>query len=210
MFDLDGTLLNTLQDLTDSVNRSLGYLGFPPYTPEVFRYFVGDGRETMAMRSLPECNRDEATINKLVALINKEYSQHWADTTRLYPGVADLLDNLTIKSIKMAILSNKPHIFTEEMVSRLLSRWHFEIVAGAMPPMPVKPDPKAALQIAKRLDIIPSDFLYLGDSEVDMRTANAGGMYAVGAAWGFRTEDELKASGAKALIRHPLELLKLI
>jgi phosphoglycolate phosphatase len=210
LFDLDGTLLNTLQDLADSVNTSLGYLGFPTHKTEAFKYFIGDGREEMAKRALPAAHRDPATLGKLVEYINREYVRHWADNTRPYAGVAEMLDAITRNGTRMAILSNKPYDFTESMVSRLLSPWHFEVVAGAMPGVPIKPDPTAALMIARKLDIPPAGFLYLGDSDIDMRTAIAAGMYPVGAVWGFRTEDELKAAGAKSLIKYPTEILSLL
>jgi phosphoglycolate phosphatase len=209
LFDLDGTLLDTLQDLAYSVNTSLGYLGFPSHTTEAFKYFIGDGREEMGRRSLPAANRDPATLSKLVENINREYTRHWVDNTRPYAGVADLLDALTHNGTRMAVLSNKPHDFTESMISRLLSSWHFEVVAGAMTGVPIKPDPTAALMIAQKMNIPAAGFLYLGDSDIDMRTAVAAGMYPVGAVWGFRTEDELKVAGAKTLIRHPIELLHL-
>jgi phosphoglycolate phosphatase len=148
-------------------------------------------------------------LSKLVENINREYVRHWADNTRPYAGVADLLNALTHSGTRMAILSNKPHDFTDSMVSRLLSSWHFEVVAGAMTGVPIKPDPTAALMIAQKMNIPAAGFLYLGDSDIDMRTAVAAGMYPVGAVWGFRTADELKVAGAKTLINHPIELLHL-
>jgi phosphoglycolate phosphatase len=120
VFDLDGTLLDTLEDIANSVNKGLSSLGFPQHSKEAIKYFIGDGREVLALRSLPEKNRDEATVNRLVDLINKEYFQHWADNTLPYPGVGDLLDALQSRGIKMAVLSNKPHEFTELSVTRLL------------------------------------------------------------------------------------------
>jgi len=209
LFDLDGTLLDTLQDLANAVNTSLACLGFPVHKTEAYKYFIGDGREEMARRALPPGKRDPVTLGKLVEHINREYGLHWADNTRPYAGVADMLDAMTRRGTRMAILSNKPHDFTEAMVSRLLSPWHFEVVVGAMPGVPIKPDPTAALMIARKLDIPPAGFLYLGDSDIDMRTATAAGMYPVGAVWGFRTADELTAAGAKSLIKYPTDILAL-
>jgi len=210
LFDLDGTLLDTLRDIANSVNKALRHLGFPQHELEAYKHFIGDGREILAIRTLPEHKRDPATVNKLAASINEEYSEHWADSTCPYQGVPELLNALTISNIKMAILSNKPHKFTEIMVSRLLSPWHFEIVVGALSSVPKKPDPTIALQISRRLGIPSSGFLYLGDSEVDMKTATAADMYPVGALWGFRTADELLLGGAKKLIDHPTDLLSLL
>jgi phosphoglycolate phosphatase len=210
LFDLDGTLLDTLQDLTCVVNTSLGCLGFPTHTLEVFKYFVGDGREEMIRRSLPEDRRDPATMQKTVELVNREYNQHCADHTRPYPGIPELLDTLTQRGYTIAILSNKPDDFTKAMVSQLLPSWHFAAVAGASPALPIKPHPAGALKIARDLGLLPSDFLYLGDSDIDMKTALAAGMYPVGVTWGFRTAGEIQAAGAKVLINHPLELLPLL
>lgn len=210
LFDLDGTLLDTLKDIANSVNKALSYFGFPQHELEAYKYFVGDGREALAFRALPEHQRDSATLDKLLAHIDEEYTRHWADNTRPYEGVPELLDTLTTRSISLSILSNKPHDFTELMVSRLLRHWRFQIIAGALPDVPKKPSPTAALDIAQRLNLRPSEFLYVGDSGVDMQTAAGAGMYPVGAMWGFRTAGELLAGGAKTLIAKPADLLGLL
>ncbi len=210
LFDLDGTLLDTLQDIANSVNKALSYFGFPQHELEAYKYFVGDGREALAFRALPEHHRDSATLDKLLAHIGEEYTRHWADNTRPYEGVPELLDALTTRGISMSILSNKPHDFTELMVSQLLRHWRFQIIAGALPDVPKKPSPTTALDIAQRLNLRPSAFLYVGDSGVDMQTAAGAGMYPVGAMWGFRTADELLAGGAKTLIAKPPDLLGLL
>lgn len=207
LFDLDGTLLNTLEDITGSVNNALSRLGFPQHDFEAYKYFIGDGREALAARALPDHHRDAATVAKLVAHIDEEYAQHWSDNTHPYKGVPDLLDRLATRGVNMAVLSNKPHDFTELMVSRFLCNWRFGLVVGALPSVPRKPDPTAALEIAKRLDVQPREFLYVGDSDVDMKTATAAGMYAIGVVWGFRSAAELLSGGAKALIENPVDLL---
>ncbi|MBN1643713.1 MAG: HAD family hydrolase [Dehalococcoidales bacterium] len=210
LFDLDGTLLNTLQDIADSVNKGLRSLGFPPHRVEDYKLLVGEGREVLALRALPESNRDDATVEKLLVRINEEYSVHWMDNTLPYDGIPALLDVLTVNHIETAVLSNKADDLTKMQISRLLSKGHFAVVVGARPSMPKKPDPAAALEIANGLGIAPSDFLYLGDSGVDMKTAKRAGMYPVGALWGFRSEDELRADGAAALIKYPSELLSFL
>jgi len=208
LFDLDGTLLDTLQDLAGATNKGLSCLGFPQHRVEAYKYFVGAGREEMALRALPEEHRDAVTVSRLVEHINREYADHWADHTRPYAGVPELLDALTARGTKTAVLSNKPQNFTELMVSRLLSSWQFEIVAGSLPAVPKKPDSTAALKIVRQMNTRASEFLYLGDSGIDMQTAVNAGMYPVGALWGYRTAEELKASGAKALIDKPTALLE--
>ena len=210
LFDLDGTLLDTLQDIADSVNEALSHLGYPTHGVEVYKNFVGEGRDVLAARALPDHHRDAATVTQLIEHINEEYSKRWANNTLPYQGIPDLLDALTIRNTKMAILSNKAHDSTEVMVSKMLSKWHFEAVVGALPSVAKKPDPTAALQIAQQLGIHPIEFLYLGDSDIDMKTAIGADMYPVGALWGFRSADELLAGGAKALIGHPSELLPFI
>jgi phosphoglycolate phosphatase len=210
LFDLDGTLLDTLKDIAESVNMALSHLGFASHEIESYKYFIGDGRDILAVRVLPVSHRDVTTVNKLVSYIDDEYSKRWAENTRPYQGIPDLLDKLTSYDIKMAILSNKPHQCTEMMVCRTLSRWRFDIVVGARPSVPKKPNPTAALKIARQLGISPFEFLYLGDSDTDMKTATAAGMKPVGALWGFRKADELLANGAEALIESPSKLLRLL
>lgn len=208
LFDLDGTLLNTLQDIANSVNKGLRQLGFPQHEVNAYKNFVGEGRKVLATLALPENHRDEITIRNLLVYINEEYELHWADNTRPYPGIPELLNALTTKDIQMAVLSNKADDLTKTNVSRMLSQWHFALIVGADASVPNKPDPTSALLIARHLDIYPAEFLYLGDSGIDMQTANRAGMYPVGALWGFRSAVELLNSGAKALVEHPLELLK--
>ncbi len=210
LFDLDGTLLNTLADLANAVNFGLRTLSFPEHPAEVIRTFIGEGREVLAALSLPEKNRDPQTVDRLCDLINRDYAAHWMVHTRPYPGVAEMLDGLTQKGLCLTILSNKPQEFTESNVKGLLDRWSFAVVAGAVEGVPKKPDPTPALKIAARLAIAPADFLYLGDSGIDMQTAVAAGMYPVGALWGFRDAAELTQCGAKTLLAQPLDLLTLV
>lgn len=208
LFDLDGTLLNTLQDVADAVNKGLSSLSFPQHTTEAYKTIIGEGRDVLVRRALPVDHRDDETALKLLNMVNAEYQIHWSDNTRPYPGIPELLDALAAKHIKIAVLSNKADDLTNLCVTKLLSQWRFTLVAGAKPSVPNKPDPTAALQIAKQLDISPAEFLYLGDSDIDMKTANRAGMYAIGAGWGFRSEQELLGAGAKVVIKHPSELLK--
>ena len=210
LFDLGETLLNTLNDMATSVNNALGRLNFPQHETEIYKYFIGGGREALALRALQEDHRNTATVTKLAALIFEEYEKHWADSTHPYNGIPELLDALKVRDIEMVVLSNKPHDFTELTVSKLLSNWVFRVVMGTQPSVPQKPDPTMALQIARQIDIRPEEFLYLGDSDIDMKTAVAAGMYPVGALWGFRTREELLASGAEELIEHPTHLLRLL
>jgi phosphoglycolate phosphatase len=208
--DLDGTLLDTLQDMADAVNLSLDRLGLPQHEVSAYRYFVGDGRRAMAMRALPEEYRtDEDMLERLLALISEEYDRRWIDHSVPYPGVPELLDTLSERGVRLSVLSNKPQVYTGPMVNQILSRWSFECVVGESAALPRKPDPAGALQIAERMGVSPQDCLYIGDSGVDMQTATASGMYPVGVLWGFRDADELLAGGAKVLAAHPRDILPL-
>jgi phosphoglycolate phosphatase len=210
LFDLDGTLLDTLKDLADSANHVLAESGFPQHEVETYRYFVGNGIRSLASRALPENFRDPQRVEKTAAQIEETYSQRWHQHTVPYPGISELLNSLSRIGIRMAILSNKPQKPAELMVFKLLAHWHFESVQGEQSGVPLKPDPFAALQIARQMKVDPGEFVYLGDSATDMKTAVAAKMYPVGALWGFRTAEELHAGGARALIQHPLDLLKLL
>ena len=210
LFDLDGTLLDSIEDLTDSMNRVLDGFGFPGHDVATCKHFVGDGVEMFALRALPENHRDEATVAQCVAEMRAEYRKRWSLKTRPYDGIPELLDDLTLRKLKLAVLSNKPEEPTKEMVAELLSKWRFHPVAGARPSVPKKPDPTLALEISQQLRVPADKFLYLGDTGTDMKTARGAGMFAIGALWGFRTAEELKDSGAEVLVAHPSEVLQFL
>ena len=209
LFDIDGTLLDTLKDIATSANTVLARHGFPEHKLEDYKYFVGEGMEALAMRILPEDRLDEATVSNVVSEINGEYDLHWADTTHPYEGIPELLRKLTDRSLKLAVLSNKPDDSAKLNIYRLLPDWHFEAVLGVSSSRPRKPDPAGALEISRLLNIPSREFIYVGDTNTDMITAKTAGMYPVGVLWGFRTADELLAAGARSLISSPLDLLKL-
>ena len=209
--DLDGTLLDTLQDLADSMNSTLSHFGFPVHESEKYRYFVGDGMENLIKRSIPDsAKNDPRLISRCLEMMRQTYGLNWNAKSRPYPGIPELLDALSARAMKMAVLSNKPHEFTLRTVEGLLGDWRFDAVTGERPSIPRKPDPSSALEIANRLGVEPAGFIYLGDTATDMKTANAAGMYAVGALWGFRDAEELIAGGAKKLISKPSELLEIV
>jgi phosphoglycolate phosphatase len=210
LFDLDGTLLDTLEDIANSANSALVRYGLPTHSVDAYRYFIGDGVTMLISRALPDENRDSDIIAKCVKGFRQDYSRNWNVNTRPYEGVPELLDALAAKHIKMAVLSNKPDDFTKQCVSELLPNHDFEMILGQRDAIPIKPDPVGALQIADRLGITPSRFLYLGDSAIDMKTAVRAGMFPVGALWGFRPLEELREHGAQAVIEHPMDLLGLL
>jgi phosphoglycolate phosphatase len=210
LFDLDGTLLNTLDDLADSTNLALRRLGLPEHPVESYKRFVGDGIDSLIRRAIPEDRRDSATLRECVNLTRANYAARWAEKTRPYDGIAELLDALTTRGVRMAVFSNKPDEFTQLCVERLLAGWRFEVVLGARPTLPKKPDPAGARLIARSLQLETAEIIYLGDTDTDMQTAVAAGMFPVGALWGFRTAEELTAHGARTLIEKPLDLLPIL
>ena len=210
LFDLDGTLLDSIEDLTDSMNIVLDGFGFPGHDAEACKLFVGDGVEMFALRALPENQRDEAMVAQCAAEMRAEYRKRWSIKTRPYDGIPELLDDLTLRNLKLAVLSNKPEESTREMVAELLSKWRFYPVAGARASVPKKPDPTLAIEISRQLRLPADKFLYLGDTGTDMKTATGAGMFPVGALWGFRTAEELKDTGAEVLVAHPSEVLQFL
>ncbi len=208
IFDLDGTLLDTLADIADAMNAALERLGFPAHETAEYRYLTGDGIRALAERSLPGAVREEATVAKCIQEFRREYADRWGAKTRPYSGIPELLAGLSRRRIRMSVLSNKLDRYTHLAVRDFLPSTEFAFVIGARPDLPPKPDPSGAILIAGRLDIEPAQFLYLGDTGVDMMTAVGAGMRPVGALWGFRDETELLDNGAKAILRHPSELLR--
>ncbi len=210
IFDLDGTLLDTLGDIASCMNDVLERLDFPMHELDKYKYFVGDGIKVLVERVIPEDKRTLETIETCLSEYREEYSKRWDEKARPYDGIPELLDELVSRNIKLAILSNKPHQITVSAVEKLLSKWHFEVIYGERTGLPKKPDPHSAFEIIDIIGVKPEEILYLGDTNVDMETANAAGMYPVGVLWGFRDADELNESGAKTLIAHPMELVRLL
>jgi phosphoglycolate phosphatase len=208
VFDMDGTLLDTLDDLGDAMNRVLVQRGFAPHPVDAYRRFVGSGASRLVSRALPEHEQGEDMKRECLQAFLREYEAGWRIKTCLYEGVPELLDALTARSIPMAVLTNKPQDFAELCMREFLSRWDFALTVGQMPGVPVKPDPAGPRQVIHHLGVQPDEILYLGDTDVDMFTAVNAGMYPVGVLWGFRPESELLESGAAATLAHPMELLR--
>lgn len=210
IFDLDGTLLDALDDIADAANRVLARRGFPTHPLDHYRFFVGDGSKVLMTRALPQKERSPNNIHSCFEGFRAEYRQNWNVKTKPYAGVIKMLNQLAVKNVKLSVLSNKPHEFTRKCVAKFFSHWNFAMVCGQRESIPMKPDPQGALEIARLLGINPAEFLYLGDSAVDMQTALAAGMFPVGALWGFRSAEELQRSGAGILIENPTDLIDLI
>ena len=210
IFDLDGTLLDTLEDLADAMNRTLEKKGFPSHPVEAYRYFVGNGAAKLVSRALPPERQNEHLTAECLKAFLEAYDRNWNRKTKPYDGVPELLDALTLKEIPMAVFTNKPHEFAQRCVREFLAKWKFGAVFGQRKGYPIKPDPTVPYEIAGMLNSPPEQVLYLGDSDADMYTAVNAGMLPVGALWGFRPGEELRDAGAAALISRPTELLKFV
>jgi phosphoglycolate phosphatase len=210
VFDLDGTLLDTLADIAGAVNRALASIGLPQHPVDAYRHFVGEGIKVLARRVLPAGRQGEAEVNVCLNAITREYGMALLVKTRPYAGIPELLEALAQKQIPIAVASNKPHDLTLRSVDTLFRGVKFGAVLGERKGVAPKPDPAVAFEAASLLGVAPAQCLYAGDSGIDMQTAAAAGMFPVGALWGFRDKVELVANGAKALIKHPLELLELL
>ncbi len=210
LFDLDGTLLDTLADLAHATNTVLEQEGFAIHPVDAYRHFIGDGAAMLVRRALPEEARRDDVIARCVAAFGREYERSWNVRTRPYDGILELLNALTARQVGLAVLSNKPDAFTQRCVAEYLGAWPFQAVIGNRADLPRKPDPAGAREIARLLDVPPAQFLYLGDTSTDMQTARRAGMRPLGAAWGFRSREELWSHGAESVLERPADLLDLL
>lgn len=204
IFDLDGTLTDTLTDISNAMNRALRLHGLPEFDREAYRYLVGDGAKKLSERAV----RDHQELAPAVRQTYQAYYEtHALVTTRPYDGIPELLEALTARGLRLCVLSNKPDADTRSVVAHYFPQIPFAIVRGQLEGVPVKPDPTGALALTRQLGVTPDACLYLGDTSVDMTCATRAGMHPVGVLWGFREAQELSDSGAELLIRHPLDLL---
>jgi phosphoglycolate phosphatase len=207
VFDLDGTLLDTLADIGNSANQVLEELALPVHPLEDYKRFVGDGVRTLMERIIGREQLTPELHDKAVARFAEVYDRRWNEQTQLYAGIRTLLTELTAGAVPMTVLSNKPQRFTQLCVDRYLGEWAFAVVFGQRDGVPRKPDPAGAIETAERLGLAPGECAYVGDTSVDMQTATAAGMVPFGVAWGFRSITELREHGATEILHHPCDLL---
>jgi phosphoglycolate phosphatase len=195
IFDLDGTLADSLEDIAAAMNRTLAAHGFPSHPASAYRTFVGEGVRKLVERALPP--RTEQLRDSFIIAYQADYAEHLLDATRLFPGIPEVLDALRSAGVPVGVLSNKPDLPTRQMVDALCGRWTFAAVFGERPGVPRKPDPTSALALADALGAPPEAVAFVGDTSVDVLTARAASMRPVGVLWGFRPKEVL-ASGAEA------------
>jgi phosphoglycolate phosphatase len=210
LFDLDGTLLDTLADIAHAANEALAFEGFPTHAESDYLRFIGDGVAMLMRRALPPDIVDDTLVGRGVACFQETYAKQWNVQTKPYAGIVELLDALTARGLPLAVLSNKPDDFTQLFGQTYLAPWPFRAIIGHRGGVPCKPDPASALEIADRLGVEPASCLFVGDSAVDMQTARNAGMSPVGVSWGFQPVETLREAGAWAIIDHPSGLLDLL
>ena len=210
IFDLDGTLLDTIADLAVSTNHALTHLEYPTHEEGTIRTFVGNGINKLLERSLPEGERTEANLMRMREYFIPYYDTHNADFSSPYPGMVILLEKLQTKGILLAVASNKYQEATEKLVRHYFPTIRFVEILGQREGIPVKPDPSIVNDILKKANVSPEETLYVGDSGVDMQTALNAGVDAVGVSWGFRPRTELEGFCPKGIVDKAEELLEFV
>lgn len=210
IFDLDGTLLDSLEDIAQAANQVLVEIGLQARPVAEFQTFVGDGVRVLFQRALPETLGNEALATRCMELFERFYEDTWHNRSKPYKGINELLNSLETAGVAVAVLSNKPDSFTQKCVSHFFPETRFSAVLGHSPRFPRKPDPSSARWIGESAGVSSDRIAYVGDTNTDMKTAVSAGFFAMGVAWGFRTERELMESGANAVYSTPSELASAI
>jgi phosphoglycolate phosphatase len=210
IFDFDGTLADTLPDLTDAVNFGLRQAGLAAQPAEHVREWIGSGIVVLCERALEAADGGHVSLEDYTRTVSDYYAAHRLDKTRPFPGIPELLDAVVARRIPMAVLSNKPHEHTPPLVEALFAKWPWTAIQGYVDEPTKKPNPGGALLIAEKMQLPPAEVMMVGDSAVDITTARRGGLVPVGVTWGYRSREELIEAGAAHLIDKPSELLRLL
>lgn len=209
IFDLDGTLVDSLADLADSANAMLAFYGFLQHSLEEYRYFVGNGARKLMERCLPpERAKDPGFVDEALERYNRCYEERMLHKTHPYEGILSMLEALGKRGIPLAICTNKQQFAADVVAGKMFPEGTFREVIGDRKGMPRKPDPTRALEIVDHFGVRPENVAYLGDSSTDMETARNAGFLPIGVAWGFRPVRELMESGAEVVLHTPMELLE--
>jgi len=213
IFDLDGTLLDSLQDIAESMNKALAESGLPEHPVEAYKDFVGNGLFILTEKAVPASHRNQKDVEAVAEKFWNHYEESWFLHTKTYPGILYLIQLCVSRKIKVAILSNKVHYFTKKMIRHFFrgvminqGKNPFGIYSGEQPDKPAKPDPTRAIELADRLKTKPENIAFLGDTEVDIQTAKNAGMIPIGAAWGYGSREELEKAGAEYIFDTAAEL----
>jgi len=209
IFDLDGTLVNSLEDIADAMNTVLQNLDYPTHGYDDYQYFIGSGLRNLVSKSLPETHNDETQIERCYHLMVEIYRDNCTNQTKPYNGIVELLDELKSRNIKLSVFSNKADALTKE-ITAFLFPGYFNPIVGLSIESLKKPNPFEALKISKSLELKPEEMIFVGDSGIDMQTATNANMLAIGVLWGYRPEQELIKNGAKHILNHPLDLISIL
>jgi len=207
IFDLDGTLVNSLEDISDAMNSVLQDLNYPTHTYDDYQYFIGSGLRNLVSKALPASNNTVDEIETCFENMVNSYRETCTLKTKPYEDIIKLLDNLVSRNIKLAVFSNKADELTKKITAEIFPNY-FDAAVGLSLESLKKPNPFEAVAISKNWNLKPEEIIFIGDSDIDMQTAVNANMFPVGVTWGYRTENELLASGAKLVIDNPLELLQ--
>ena len=209
IFDLDGTLVNSLEDISDAMNNVLTGLNYPTHTYEAYQYFIGSGLRNLVSKALPASNNSEIDIENCFNCMIAEYREICTLKTKPYAGILELLDDLVSRDIKLAVFSNKADELTKKIASEIFPDY-FNTAVGLSTEALKKPNPFEAVEISKNWNLKTEEIIFIGDSDIDMLTATNANMFPLGVSWGYRTEEELIASGAKMVINNPADLIELL
>ncbi|WP_455714954.1 HAD family hydrolase [Anaerosporobacter sp.] len=214
IFDLDGTVADTLESIAYSANRTLEALGLTKRPMKEYNYYAGDGADVLVMRALKAACGDEKRAQELFKEAQAKYKEIFEEYcmyhVKPFDGITQMLDGLKAQGIKIGVLSNKPHERTVVVVNELFGERYFDLVCGQKEGIPKKPDPSGAITMLEEFGVEPTECVYVGDTNVDMQTGKNTGMFTVGVLWGFRDREELVNNKADAIITHPLDLLNYI
>lgn len=209
IFDLDGTLVNSLEDIADSMNSVLQNLKYPTHSYEEYQYFIGSGLRNLVNKALPAANREDKQIDNCYNLMVKAYRDNCTIKTKAYDGIVELLDYLISRDVKLSVFSNKSDALTKEITASLFPDY-FNPIVGMTTEVLKKPNPFKAMEICDSLGLKSEEIIFVGDSGIDMQTATNANMFAVGVSWGYRSTNELISDGAKQVLNQPADLIDIL